>query len=134
MQSVDVTTLNAICNDFQTHWVPARVEQLYQCDRYTLCLPLRTLKKRSWLTICWHPQAARLCIGDPPPRTPDTFTFSDQLRHQLNGFALINLKMISPWERVVNLQFAKRPGDEPIWHLFVEIMPYKFISWAFSKL
>ncbi|MGB5772909.1 MAG: NFACT RNA binding domain-containing protein, partial [Crocosphaera sp.] len=58
----------------------------------------------------------------PPPRTPDTFTFSDQLRHQLNGFALIALKMISPWERVVNLQFAKRPGDAPIWHLFVEIM------------
>ena len=122
MQSVDVTTLIAICNDLQTHWVPARVEQVYQCDRYTICLALRTLKKRSWLTICWHPQAARLCIGNPPPRTPDTFTFSDQLRHQLNGFALINLKMISPWERVVNLQFAKRPGDEPIWHLFVEIM------------
>ena len=83
---------------------------------------MRTLKKRSWLTISWHPQAARLCIGDPPPRTPDTFTFSDQLRHQLNGFALVNLKMISPWERVVNLQFAKRPGDEPVWHLYVEIM------------
>ncbi len=122
MQSVDVTTLTAICNDLQIHWVPARVEQVYQRDRYTISLALRTLKKRSWLTICWHPQAARLCIGDPPPRTPDTFTFSDQLRHQLNGFALIDLTMISPWERVVNLQFAKRPGDVAVWHLFVEVM------------
>jgi predicted ribosome quality control (RQC) complex YloA/Tae2 family protein len=122
MQSVDITTLTAICHDLQTHWIPARVEQVYQRDRHTIAVALRTLKKRSWLTICWHPQAARLCIADPPPRTPDTFTFSDQLRHQLNGFALIALKMISPWERVVNLQFAKRPGDAPIWHLFVEIM------------
>ena len=109
MQSVDVTTLTAICHDLQSHWLPAKVEQVYQKDPYTISIALRTLKKRSWLTISWHPQAARLCIGDPPPRTPDTFTFSDQLRHQLNGFALVNLKMISPWERVVNLQFAKRP-------------------------
>ena len=122
MQSVDVTTLTAICHDLQSHWLPAKVEQGYQKDPYTISIALRTLKKRSWLTISWHPQAARLCIGDPPPRTPDTFTFSDQLRHQLNGFALVNLKMISPWERVVNLQFAKRPGDEPVWHLYVEIM------------
>ncbi|MGK7880279.1 MAG: NFACT family protein [Crocosphaera sp.] len=122
MQSVDVTTLTAICHDLQSHWLPAKVEQVYQKDTHTISIALRTLKKRSWLTISWHPQAARLCIGDPPPRTPDTFTFSDQLRHQLNGFALTGLKMISPWERVVNLQFAKRPGDEPVWHIYVEIM------------
>ncbi len=122
MQSVDVTTLTAICGDLQSHWLPAKVEQVYQRDTHTIFMALRTLKKRSWLTISWHPQAARLCIGDPPPRIPDTFTFSDQLRHQLNGFALIDLKMISPWERVVDLQFGKRPGDQPVWHLFVEIM------------
>ncbi|MGK7958625.1 MAG: NFACT family protein [Crocosphaera sp.] len=122
MQSVDVTTLTAICGDLQSRWLPAKVEQVYQRDTHTIFMALRTLKKRSWLTISWHPQAARLCIGDPPPRIPDTFTFSDQLRHQLNGFALIDLKMISPWERVVDLQFGKRPGDQPVWHLFVEIM------------
>lgn len=122
MQSVDVTTLTAICRELQTHWLPSRVEQVYQRDRHTICLALRTLKKRSWLTISWHPQAARLCIGDNPPKTPDTFTFSDQLRHQLNGYALIALEMIAPWERVIDLQFAKRPGDPPVWHLFVEIM------------
>ncbi|MEM8780952.1 MAG: NFACT family protein, partial [Cyanobacteria bacterium P01_G01_bin.49] len=122
MKPVDVTTLTAICQELQSHWIPSRLEQVYQRDRYTICVALRTLKKRSWLTICWHPQAARLCIGNPPPRTPDTFTFSDQLRHQINGYALIALEMISPWERVVDLQFAKRPGDPVVWHLFVEIM------------
>lgn len=122
MQSVDYTTLTAISVDLQTHWLPARVEQVYQRDRYTIAIALRTLKTRGWLTVSWHPQAARICIGDPPPKIPDTFTFSDQLRHQLNGYALIALNSVAPWERVINFQFAKRPGDPAVWHLFVEIM------------
>ncbi|OKH24766.1 hypothetical protein NIES593_05965 [Hydrococcus rivularis NIES-593] len=122
MQSVDFTTLTAACAELRTRWLPARVEQVYQRDRYTVALALRTLKQRGWLTLCWHPQAARICIGDAPPRIPDTFTFSDQLRHQLNGYALTAIDAIAPWERVVDLQFAKRPGDPPQWHLYVEIM------------
>ncbi|XTZ20398.1 MAG: NFACT family protein, partial [cyanobacterium endosymbiont of Rhopalodia fuxianensis] len=101
MQSFDVTTLTAICRNLQIHWIPSRLEQVYQHDRHTISLALRTLEKRSWLTISWHSQAARLCIGAPPPHIPDTFTFSDQLRHQLNGYALTSLEMIAPWERVV---------------------------------
>jgi len=102
--------------------LPARLEQVYQRDRHTLCLGLRTMDKRGWLLLSWHPQAARLCISDPPPRTPDTFTFSQQLRHQLNGLALVSIEAIAPWERAVDLQFARRPGDPPLWHLYVEIM------------
>lgn len=122
MQPVDFTTLTAACIELRADWIPGRIEQVYQRDRYTIALGLRTLKQRGWLTISWHPQAARICIGDPPPRIPDTFTFSDQLRHQLNGIALIAIAAIAPWERVLDLQFARRPGDPPIWHLYVEIM------------
>lgn len=122
MQSVDFTTLTATCSELRTDWIPARVEQVYQRDRYRISLALRTFTQRGWLTLCWHPQAAHICIGDSPPRTPDTFTFSDQLRHQLNGYALIAIEAIAPWERVFDLQFAKRPGDAPIWHLYGEIM------------
>lgn len=122
MQPVDFTTLTAIYSDLKTHWLPARFEQVYQLDRYTLAIALRTLKIRQWLTISWHPQAARICFGNPPPRTPDTFTFSDQLRHQLNGYALIGINMIAPWERVIDFQLGKRPGEAPIWHLYAEIM------------
>ena len=122
MQPVDFTTLSAIRSELVERLLPARTEQVYQRDRFTISIALRTLTTRDWLTICWHPMAARICIGTPPPRIPDTFTFSDQLRHQLNGFALIAIEAIAPWERVLDLQFAKRPGDEPIWHLYVEIM------------
>ena len=122
MQPVDYTTLMASCEELNRDWIPSRLEQVYQRDRFTICLALRTLKAKPWLTICWHPEAARINIGDSPPRVKDTFTFSDQLRHQLNGLALTKIRAIAPWERVLELQFAQRPGDEPLWHLYVEIM------------
>jgi len=122
VQQVDFTTLIAACCELRSDWVPGRTEQVYQRDRYTIALCLRTLKRRGWLTISWHPQAARICLGDPPPKTPDTFTFSDQLRHQLSGLALIAINAIAPWERVLDLQFGRRPGDPAIFHLYVEIM------------
>ncbi len=122
MQPVDLTTLRAVCAELRNLWLPARLEQVYQRDRVTISLALRTLKGRDWLTLSWHPQAARVCIDQAPPRTPDTFTFSDQLRHQLQGLALTAMPLLSPWERVIDFQFAPRPGDSPLWHLYAEIM------------
>ena len=122
MQTVDVTTLYAICAELKQEWVPARLEQVYQCDRHTIAIALRTLKKRGWLLISWHPQAARICITTPPPRVPDTFTFSQQLKHQLGGLALVSITPLAPWERALDLQFARRPGDPILWHVYVEIM------------
>jgi len=122
VQPVDLTTLTAACCELRTAWLPARVEQTYQRDRFTLSLAVRTLDRRGWLTVSWHPQAARLCADDPPPRDPDTFAFSDQLRHQLKGLALVAIAPIDPWERVLDLQFSRRPGDTILWHLYAEIM------------
>ncbi|CDN10382.1 Fibronectin/fibrinogen-binding protein [Richelia intracellularis] len=122
MQTVDFTTLVAVFSDIRNHWLPSRLEKVYQRDRYTITIALRTLNGRGWLDICWHPQAARMCIGDPPPRLPDTFTFSQQLIHQLGGLALIGIEALAPWERAVDLQFARRPGEAPLYHLYIEIM------------
>jgi predicted ribosome quality control (RQC) complex YloA/Tae2 family protein len=122
LQPVDFTTLTAAWSELRHDWLPARLEQVYQRDRHTVLLGLRTFDRRGWLSLSWHPQAARLCLSDPPPRTPDTFTFSEQLRHQLNGLALVAIEPIAPWERALDLRFARRPGDPPLWHLYVEIM------------
>ncbi|WP_017651541.1 Rqc2 family fibronectin-binding protein [Fortiea contorta] len=122
MQPVDFTTLTAACSEIRANWLPSRTEQVYQRDRYTISVALRTLKQRGWLQISWHPQAAHICIGDPPPRVPDTFTFSQQLVHQLGGLALVGIEAIAPWERVIDLQFARRPGETPLYHVYVEIM------------
>jgi predicted ribosome quality control (RQC) complex YloA/Tae2 family protein len=80
------------------------------------------MNQRGWIDLSWHTVAARICVGDPPPRIPDTFTFSQQLRHQLSGLALVSIAPISPWERVIDLQFAKRPGEPALWHLYAEII------------
>jgi predicted ribosome quality control (RQC) complex YloA/Tae2 family protein len=122
MQQVDLTTFIALCAEVRSQWIPARLEQVYQCDRFTVKLALRTLQNRGWLTLCWHPQAARLGTSEAPPRSPDTFTFSQQLRHQLSGLVLVAVEQLSPWERVVDLQFAQRPQEPAQWHLYVEIM------------
>lgn len=122
MQPVDFTTLTAACSELRANWLPSRTEQVYQRDRYTIAVALRTLQTRVWLEISWHPQAAHICIGEPPPRIPDTFTFSQQLIHQLGGLALVAIEAIAPWERVVDLQFARRPGEDALYHLYIEVM------------
>lgn len=122
MQPLDFTTLTAICAELRANWLPARFEQAFQRDRFTLYLALRTMDNRGWLKISWHPQAAHLCISEPPPRAPDTFTFSQQLRHQLGGLALVAIEAVAPWERAIDLQFARRPGEPALWHLYIEIM------------
>ncbi len=122
MQPVDFTTLMAVSADLRSHWLPARCEQVYQRDRYTLFIALRTLEKRGWLAISWHPQAARLHMSAPPPKRPDTFTFSQQLKHQLGGLALTQINLLAPWERALDLQFARRPDEPALWHLYVETM------------
>ncbi|WP_414622073.1 NFACT family protein [Calothrix sp. CCY 0018] len=122
MQTFDYTTLSAVCSDIRANWLPSRLEQVYQRDRYTIAIALRTLKSRGWLEVSWHPQAARIHIGSPPPRSPDTFTFSQQLVHQLGGLALVSIETVAPWERAVDLQFAPRPGEQALYHLYVEIM------------
>ena len=122
MQPADLTTLVALTHELNNACVPARLEQVHQSDRHTIHLQLRTLEKKQWLLLCWHPQSARLHLSAPPPKQPDTFTFSQQILHQVAGFALVSVQLINPWERVVDLQFAKRPDDEVQWHLYLEVM------------
>jgi len=122
MQPADLTTLVALTHELNQACVPARLEQVHQSDRHTIHLQLRTLEKKLWLLLCWHPQSARLHLSAPPPKQADTFTFSQQILHQVSGFALVSVQLTSPWERVVDLQFAKRPDDQVQWHLYLEVM------------
>jgi predicted ribosome quality control (RQC) complex YloA/Tae2 family protein len=122
MQPVDLTTLVAICAEIEKNCLPARLEQVYQPNSLTLYLQLRTAIAKHWLLISWHPQAARIHLSEQPQRQPDTFTFSQQIWHQVANLALVNIKILRPWDRIVQLEFAKRPGDLVLWRLQVEIM------------
>jgi predicted ribosome quality control (RQC) complex YloA/Tae2 family protein len=122
MQQVDFTTLTAACQELSIDWIPSRLETVYQFDKHTVALGLRNFAGRGWLGISWHPEASRIAMTQAPPKIPDTFTFSQQLKAQLGGLALVAIEPIAPWERVMDLQFARRPGDPIEFHLFVEVM------------
>lgn len=55
---------------------------MVQPDPYTLSLRLRTPLSTSWLHLSWHPVAARVALGAPPPRgaTSEAFTLVEQVR------------------------------------------------------
>ncbi|MCS6959693.1 MAG: NFACT RNA binding domain-containing protein [Pseudanabaenaceae cyanobacterium SKYGB_i_bin29] len=122
MQPVDYTTLALVVGELNNVVVPARLEQVRQTDRFTLYLALKTVVGRRWLTCSWHPQAARLHLSQSVPKLPDTFTFSQQIWHQVGGLALVGVRLPQPWERVVVLEFAPRPQAPILWSLYLEIM------------
>ncbi len=122
MQPFDLTTLRAVQQDLASQWLPARIETVQQLDLWTLCLCLRTLQTRRWLLLSWHPQAGRIHLCQPPPKAPDPFQFSQSIGRQLKGLALTEVRLVDPWERVLDLHFAPRPGDPPLWHFYLEIM------------
>jgi predicted ribosome quality control (RQC) complex YloA/Tae2 family protein len=122
MQQVDFTTLTAAGQELAIDWIPSRLETVYQFDKHTVALGLRNFAGRGWLGLSWHPEAARIALTQAPPKIPDTFTFSQQLKAQLGGLALVAIAPVAPWERVMDLQFARRPGDLIEFHLFIEVM------------
>ncbi|MEM8717113.1 MAG: NFACT family protein, partial [Cyanobacteria bacterium P01_G01_bin.4] len=121
MQLFDLTTAIAVHRDLVATCLPARVEIVQQTDLYTLHLALRTLQGRQWITLSWHPQAARFHSGRRVPKQPDPFQFSGTAQ-RLRGLALSAIVQIDPWERVFDWQFAPRPQDDVQLHLYLETM------------
>jgi len=122
MQPVDYTTLVFAVGELNARIVPSRLEQVVQPDRFTLHLGLKTFQGRGWLTCSWHPGGGRIHLTRSVPKCPDTFTFSQQIWHQVGGLALVRLHLPQPWDRVVVLEFAQRPGAPTLWYLYLEIM------------
>ncbi len=122
MQPVDYTTLAFVVGELNRTIVPARLEQVVQSDRFTIHLALKTLQGRKWLTCSWHPVAARLHLTRSVARYPETFTFSQQIWHQVGGLALVKLHLPQRWDRVVVLEFAQRPEAVTQWYFYLEVM------------
>ena len=121
MQPFDLTALRAVHADLCRRWLPARLETVVQTDLWTVHFCLRTLAERGWLTLCWHPQLARLHQGSPPPKQTELFQFGQSLQ-RLKGLALVAMVHRDPWERVVEWHWAPRPEGEVQWRLILEIM------------
>ncbi|MCT0231416.1 NFACT family protein [Synechococcus sp. CS-1324] len=121
LQAIDLTTLRAVLAELRPLLLPSRFEKAQQPTPHSLQLGLRSQQGRHWLEISWLAEAPRLLAIDPPPRQGQGSTLAQQLQHGLAGLALVALVQ-EGWERVVDLQFAPRPGEPISRHLIVELM------------
>ncbi|MCP9779178.1 NFACT family protein [Cyanobium sp. To12R1] len=121
LQAVDVTTLRAVLAEWRPLLLPSRFEKAQQASPQALQIGLRSLSGSHWLEISWQAEAARLHTIPPPPRQGDGSTLAQQLQHGLRGLALVEIQQ-QGWERVVELGFARRPGEPVLRWLVVELM------------
>ncbi|MFM7548161.1 MAG: NFACT family protein, partial [Cyanobacteriota bacterium] len=121
LQPMDVTSLRAVLVEWRAQLLPSRFEKAQQPEAQTIQLGLRSLQGMQWLLLSWQPEAARLHHIDPPPRQGEGSTLAQQLQHGLRGLALVELRQVG-WERVVELGFARRPGDAVERWLVAELM------------
>ena len=101
--------------------LPSRFEKAQQPDPQSLQLGLRSLEGSHWLELGWDAEAPRLLAIAAPPKRGEGSTLAQQLQHSLRGLALVGVEQ-EGWERVVELVFARRPGDPPQRVLVLELM------------
>ena len=121
LQAMDLTTLRAVLAELRPLVLPSRFEKAQQSDGQTLQLGFRSLVGRHWLELSWQAEAPRMLAIAPPPRAGDGSTLAQQVQHGLSGLALVGLHQ-EGMERVVELQFATRPGDPVSRRLVLELM------------
>ena len=121
LQPMDVTSLKAVLAEWRPLLLPSRFEKAQQSDPHTLQLGLRHLRGVQWLELSWQAEAARCHAIAPPPKLGDGSTLAQQLQHGLRGLALVELEQPG-WERVLRLNFARRPGDPLERQLVLELM------------
>ncbi|MEB3233861.1 MAG: NFACT RNA binding domain-containing protein [Cyanobacteriota bacterium] len=118
---MDLTSLQAVLSELRPALLPSRFEKAQQATPQSLQLGLRSLQGIHWLELSWLAEAPRLHAIAPPPRQGEGSTLAQQLQHGLRGLALVQLAQ-SGWERVVELGFARRPGDGIERTLVLELM------------
>ena len=121
LQAVDVTTLRAVLAEWRPLLLPSRFEKAQQASPQALQIGLRSLSGTHWIELSWQAEAARAHTIPPPPRQGDGSTLAQQLQHGLKGLALIEIHQ-QGWERVVELGFARRPGEPVLRWLVMELM------------
>lgn len=121
VQQQDFTTLCAVCHELDHQAVPSRFVKAQQTDSTTVHMGLRTISAHLWLELSWAAEAPRFHPCLPPPRQGAGSTLAQQLHHGLRGLALTALRQ-PPWERIVQLEFSKRPGAVVERHVVVELM------------
>jgi predicted ribosome quality control (RQC) complex YloA/Tae2 family protein len=118
---MDLTTLRAVLWDLRGRVLPSRFEKAQQPSPGTIQLGFRSLQGMVWLELSWQAESPRLTEVEAPPREGAGSTLAQQLQHSLRQLALVNLHQ-EGFERVVEFQFATRPGEAIQRVLVLEMM------------
>ncbi|MFN5117682.1 MAG: NFACT family protein [Cyanobacteriota bacterium] len=121
IQALDATGVPAVLSELRPALIPSRFEKAQQGDPHTIQLGLRSLEGIHWLELSWLAEAPRLLAIPAPPRQGEGSTLAQQLQHGLRGLALVAMEQ-QGWERVVELHFARRPGEAAQRFLVLELM------------
>jgi len=139
---LDYTSVAALVHSVKQRTVPGRLETVLQPDARTLYLGLRTLEiPRVWLTLSWHPQLARLTAvperkgsgnqndalryGVPKAFQAESmpYSVSNVLRsREFRDLILCDCRAPLAFERLVEFDLARRPGEEPILRIILELV------------
>jgi predicted ribosome quality control (RQC) complex YloA/Tae2 family protein len=121
IQALDLTGLRAVLAELRTSVLPARFEKAQQNSAHSVQLGLRSLAGSRWLELSWLAEAPRLLAIAAPPRLGEGSTLAQQLQHSLRGLALVEIRQ-DGFERIVELVFARRPGEAGQRSLVLELM------------
>ncbi len=121
IQTMDLTTLKAVISDIRELIVPSRFEKAIQTDQRTIQIGFRTLLGLTWIEISWDADLPRLTQIQKPSRSGGDSTLAKQIQHGLRNFALTEIKQ-EGFERVIELGFSSRPGEEIIKTIVFEMM------------
>ncbi len=120
-QTMDITSIKAILHNLSNEILPSKFETAQQPEPNTIQIGFRGINNINWIEVCWQGDCARIIQIDRPDKQGNASTLARQLSCGLKYMALVSIKQ-DKFERVIQLEFAKRPGDEISKFLIFELM------------
>ena len=120
-QIMDVTSIKSILHYLSNEIIPSKFEVAQQPEQHTIQICLRGINNINWLEVSWQGDNARILKIKRPERIGSNSTLAQQLSYGLKYMALVSIKQ-DQFERVIKLEFAKKPGDEITKYLIIELM------------
>ena len=120
-QTMDITSIKAVLHNLSNEILPSKFETAQQPEPNTIQIGFRGINNINWIEVCWQGDCARIIKIDRPEKQGNASTLARQLSCGLKYMALVSIKQ-DKFERVIQLEFAKKPGDEISKFLIFELM------------
>ena len=113
-QSLDYTSLYLSVQELAKVSVPGKVENIVQENEYNIFFGIKTENGNNvWLQFCWHPTAARIGLGNAPPKGETIpYSFAATLRALLRGYSVTKIHIPTAFDRIAEVEFSERSVNQ----------------------